>query len=90
MTLTCARCGSPTTPGCRDVPGADGFISAEPRDDGSARILAFHYRADCEGQRPAPRATVTLEPLRRVLAAPPSTPLPVTAAETPVPHAYAV
>lgn len=34
-------------PGCREVPGADGFLTVRTRDDGISHSVAYHRRHEC-------------------------------------------
>ena len=51
----CASCGTLVYPGCRGVPGADGFLSTQADEDGAVRPVAYHWRRECSGQQVASR-----------------------------------
>ncbi len=60
----CASCGLAVQPGCRGVPGTDGFLSASQRPDGRVQMAAYHWRQDCRDARHAGQATAGLRVLR--------------------------
>ena len=47
--MRCKSCGSPVSPGCPEVRGADGFLSVETGSEGVARTVAYHWRQQCSG-----------------------------------------
>ncbi len=67
----CAACGVPVTPGCPEVRGADGFVSAEADAAGVVQARAYHWRRECSGIELGRRRTA---PLRLLRFAPPAEP----------------